>query len=243
MVAAGNGEVLMKKLFIFLLVLSFASASASALSEEELPMYGGQPRTAQQQVADTTFVEGITKAAGSREVAIERTLQKGWELLTAGDLGQAIKRFNQAWLLDSKNPDVFHAFGVYMSARGQLDEAIQMYKEALELNQKHALAMCDLARATKDKALWLAKTYGPSKEVEVRGYLTQALTLCADASRAATLDKDKSYVYYQWATMLAMNGDLAGAWEKIHLSRKYGGEFIEPGFIQQLSRDMPDPRN
>ena len=70
----------------------------------------------------------------------------------------------------------------------------------------------------------------------------EALSAYEQASRLTKKDDELSYIYYQWAVGLAVNRDYRGAWEKVHLSKTHGGQYIEEGFIRQLSQDMPDPQ-
>lgn len=232
----------MKKAGVILLLLGttllpIAPAWAGTLSYEQLPMYGNRPRTAQQQVADAALIQTVLSVSGDRETGAKEALRTGFQLCETGDLDTAIKRFNQAWLLAPNYPPVFHAFGWYMAKRGEVDEAITMYQEALKLDARYAIAMCDLARSYKDKALT------QTSPEETLAFLSKAITLCDEASRATTDDDNLSYIYYQWAVLLALTKDYAGAWDKVHLSRQHGGDYIEPGFLLGLSSRMPEPTN
>ncbi len=212
----------MKKVGVILLLigtilLPVAPAWAEKFSYEQLPMYGNRPRTAQEQAADAALSQTVLSVTGDREAGAKEALRTGFQLCETGDLDTAIKRFNQAWLLTPNYPPVFHAFGWYMAKWDEVDEAITMYKKALELDAKYAIAMCDLARSYKDKALT------QTNPEELLALLSKAITLCDEASRATTDDDNLSYIYYQWATLLALTKNYPEAWEKIHLSRKYGG--------------------
>ena len=227
-------------LLVLVLALPVAPTWAGKLSYDQLPipMYGNRPRTAQEQAADTKLIQTVLSiTGGDREAGAKEALKTGFQLCETGDLDTAIKRFNQAWLLIPNYPPVFHAFGWYMAKRGEVDEAITMYKKALALDAKYAIAMCDLARSYKDKALT------QTAPEEMLALLSKAVTLCDEASRATTDDDNLSYIYYQWATLLALTKNYPEAWKKIHLSRKYGGKYIEDGFTQQLSTRMSEPKN
>ena len=233
-----------KKLIIALSLLCITGSIASAeTSLQELPMYGGVPETEQQKETDRKFIDQATALVGSRELASEQALRKGWQLYHSGDQKTAIKRFNQAWLFTPNNPEVFHAFGVYLASQGEGEQAIVMYQKALELNPKHAMAMCNLARSYKDRALKAAATEAPNKQQQMQADLNRALKLCEEASHLTDNPYNLGYIYYQWAVFLAMTGNFAGVWENIHLSQQHDGQFIQKDFIEQLSRDMPEPKN
>ncbi len=49
-----------------------------------------------------------------------------WEKLNAGDSTTAMKRFNQAWLLDPSNPQVFKGFAAVLRKQGKSQDAERM---------------------------------------------------------------------------------------------------------------------
>ncbi|MDO8747830.1 MAG: tetratricopeptide repeat protein [Candidatus Omnitrophota bacterium] len=207
----------------------------------ELPMYGGIERTSEQKEIDDRATKKVIEYAGNKETALKQTITLAWQYYYNGDIKTAIKRFNQAWLLDPNNTEVFYGFGIIMAEKGNNEEAINMFKKALEFNPKYAMAMCNLGRAYKDKALTLARNFGLAKEEETINYFKQAANLYENAAQLAILDDDLSYIYYQWAVILAMNKNFKEAWDKINLSRKHGGKSIEEGFVRHLSMEMPEP--
>ena len=42
---------------------------------------------------------------------------RGWEAYYQGDFDTAIKRFNQGWMFDRENPEVYWGFGLIMGQR------------------------------------------------------------------------------------------------------------------------------
>jgi thioredoxin-like negative regulator of GroEL len=75
-------------------------------------MYGvpDRPRTVQEQAADDAFVERVAKDFGGREQASMDWVDQGFRFYQQGDLTTAMRRFNQAWLLNPANPEVFWGF-------------------------------------------------------------------------------------------------------------------------------------
>ncbi|MBU2512161.1 hypothetical protein KJ966_12545 [bacterium] len=88
---------------VFLLIHSVLSAHPI----NELPMYGGVEKTPEQKKLDDEFIKTVTQQNGTREKASENVANLGWKYLRKGDQKTAMKRFNQAWLLNSKNPHAF----------------------------------------------------------------------------------------------------------------------------------------
>jgi Tfp pilus assembly protein PilF len=109
-------------------------------------MYGNQPKTPAEKQADQKFIETVTKAAGTREKAAGRMIQRGWEFLSRGDLSTAMKRFNQAWLLTPDDMNVYWGFGAVLSSNGQANEAILMFEKAVSMAPNNPRLLSDVAR-------------------------------------------------------------------------------------------------
>ncbi len=92
-------------------VLAFAlcpsGSSAKDYPPNELPMFGGVTKNAAMIQADNDFIatvlaKGVTRAQGSDKMVV-----LGWQYFFQHDYTTAMKRFNQAWLLDPDNGDLF----------------------------------------------------------------------------------------------------------------------------------------
>ncbi len=229
--------------------------NSNPIATNEEPMYGNMPFSDEQKKLNYLVVNEVIKEAGSKQAALKRTIKLAWYYFyNRNDRAAAMRRFNQAWLLDPNSNEVFYGFGVLTSLQGKTGEAIPLYKKALELNPHDPMAAANLARCYKDKAYELyRKNRQPEPNQAVKAILSRSFPLYEQASKTATsasdirlttLAGDLSYIYYQWAVALEFNSQYAKAWEKVKLSRKYGGDrIIEPGFLHELSRLMPEPKN
>lgn len=72
-------------------------------------MYGGMDKTTIPvlKAVDEKFITDTTNHYGTREKASAALVNNGFEYCQRNDLANAIRRFNQAWLLDPKNPEVY----------------------------------------------------------------------------------------------------------------------------------------
>ncbi len=208
----------------------------------ELPMFGGVERTLEEKKADEVLIKSSIEQFGSKEEAVKVALKLAWNYYDKHDVKTAMKRFNQAWLLDPQNADVFYGFGFLLAESGDQDDAIRFYQRAIELNPAHAMAMCELARVYRNKAHKMLDEYKSEEEKEIWSCLDNATKLCENAIRSAKSEKDIGYIYYQWAVALELSGDYIGAWEKIDLSRKHDGRFVESGFVDELSSFITEAR-
>jgi len=87
--------------------------------DNELPMYGGLHNPTVEQNNE------FSKSA----------VDLGWKYFYQGDLDTAIKRFNQGWMFNRENPDVYWGFGVIMGARASLEEPEKNLNESIRLLQ------------------------------------------------------------------------------------------------------------
>ncbi|UCC95575.1 MAG: tetratricopeptide repeat protein, partial [Candidatus Omnitrophota bacterium] len=133
----------MMKNFLMLIVvffLAFCSGCSREIPTNEQPMYGNIPRTAYEQKVDEQFINTVVKQFGSRKTAAKKHIEFAWHYYHNGDSRTAMKRFNQAWLLDPNNAEVYFGFGLLMSEQKRPDEAIDLYTKAIQLNPNYAKA-------------------------------------------------------------------------------------------------------
>ncbi len=126
----------MKSLIAFLAMIIFAIPIYAKHPMNEMPMYGGQhdPRVTENKEL-------------SRNAA-----KLGWKYYYDGDHKTAIKRFNQCWMFNRRNPEAFWGFGLIMGARAMqgdvennLMESIKFLKKALEFLPDNSKLMVDIA--------------------------------------------------------------------------------------------------
>lgn len=113
--------------------------------------------------------------------------QKGWQFFYQGKLDTAMRRFNQAYLFNPENAEVFWGFGLILGERalqhntqGNLLEAIQLLERAIQLDDGPAKGKIqgDLALSYLRLGQW-CQQQGDSKKSQTN--LAQAGKLFADA--------------------------------------------------------------
>jgi tetratricopeptide (TPR) repeat protein len=229
-----------KSLLFLLIVVSLFCSGCGKTPINEIPMYGGIEFTSEQKEINDKFIQAVVKQYGNRKAAAEDAVRWGWNYYNEKhDPKTAMKRFNQAWLLDPNNAGAFFGFGFLMAEKGKEDEAIAYYKKSMELDPNNAVVICNLGRIYENKAYRLRRQ---RKREEMIKCLDEAMKLYEKASQVAATDDDLGYIYYSWAVALELMDNYAGAWDKIKLVRKHDGHYIEPGFIKHMSRSMPEPK-
>ena len=99
------------------LVTAADAGTAGDYPPDERPMYGGVEKTPAMLQADNEFIasvlaKGVTRAQGS-----DQMIHLGWDYQRKSDYATAMKRFNEAWLLDPDNGDAFHGFALVVLSR------------------------------------------------------------------------------------------------------------------------------
>jgi tetratricopeptide (TPR) repeat protein len=104
----------------------------------ELPMFGGYEPTGWQRKANEQFLSMVLPGFhGDHEAAAEHFAQTGWNFYYQDDKIVAIKRFNQAWLLDPDNQFALWGFAVISRERGKTDAALRFYRMAVDAGPAH----------------------------------------------------------------------------------------------------------
>ncbi|MEY4729359.1 MAG: hypothetical protein RL020_517 [Pseudomonadota bacterium] len=226
-------------LFIITVLLASCVATSPIGSQkraDEVPMYGGLDRsqTYDLRAADDKFISDVTQQYGSREKAGRVWVEQGFKFYQQDNLGMAMRRFNQAWLLDPANPEVYTGFSSVLHDQGKNCEAKQMMEKALNLNPPPFQGIYpDAARiftlcAVSDKAL------APTAKEDLIAR-SEALY-----KKAEELEPNKKYVYSSWATAYYWRGQYAEAWTMVAKERALGGK---PGekFLSLLRTKMAEP--
>ena len=91
-----------------------------------LPMYGKVQKCKKQLESDKSFLSLSDKEEPDRVKAGINMMDNGWYYLHQGDYDTAMKRFNQAWLLDSTNIAIYASFVCVLDLTEKTEEAIEM---------------------------------------------------------------------------------------------------------------------
>ena len=72
-------------------------------------------------------------------------LDRGWELVTRGDLIGAMASAEQTLELDGDSPDAHNLIGYIHAANGNLEMALEHYRQAIDLDERYLEAMLNAA--------------------------------------------------------------------------------------------------
>ncbi len=193
----------------FLLALSLGLAVAlptAAQPVDQLPMYGGLDRSSDPSLraADEKLIADTTRHYGSREKASAAFVGNGFAFYGRDDLANAMRRFNQAWLLDPNNPEIYFGFAAVLHDRGKNCEAATQFEKAASFGRYVQGMAPDAARV-----LVLCALEDKSLSEKARS----ALFARSDAlyTEALTSEPNKGYVHASMASALFWRGKYAEA--------------------------------
>lgn len=119
-------------------------AMAACDGNNLLPMFGDPKHKVNS--CDKKFIDESLKTKKPRNEIARDIARTGWGKIQEGDPDTAIKRFNQAWLLNPKCPEAIWGFGVVMDIRGNPIEAEKYLAMAREIEKKEPGLYVDSAR-------------------------------------------------------------------------------------------------
>jgi tetratricopeptide (TPR) repeat protein len=207
---------------------------------DTLPMFG-QPKITRSEdlkKSDDAFVRDSTLRFGNRQAGSNALATQGWTAVRSGQHDLAIRRFNQAWLLNPKNYSVFWGFGAVLSAKGKLSEALGYLETARELvddpKQRVAL-LCDLGTVHSAYAARLPA----DRQLE----RAQQFVLANNRfSESLEIDPGFAQSWREWAISLYDQERYSEAWLRVKKARELQAESFPPEFLQKLSAKMPEPK-
>ncbi|PQA77711.1 hypothetical protein C5F53_10835 [Rhodoferax sp. TS-BS-61-7] len=191
------------------------------------PKYGGQTKNPAQLAADAEFLAGADKAFGNDRVkAANEVAARGWTLLRGGKLDDAMRRFNQAWLLNPEDGSALWGMAVIEMSRQRIASGRELFEEAAKSMSKDIDFQVDYVRTKAQLA---------DSEAELKATWPEFARIFAKAP-------DHTLNLQNWAISYFVVERYRDAWEKILLAEKTPrARELDPNFIKALSAKMPRP--
>ena len=208
----------------------FKMASDPNIHLNEIPMYGGDAITEQQETANNNLIMEIKNLNVTREEAAEQAIMRGWEFFRSGDILASIKRFNQAWLMEPNHWEVFWGFGDYLGIIDEFEGAILMFKKSLELKPGNVYVMADLAKSFNMNG-FKNTYYGRAELLEIN--LIRAIDVIEEAVKI----EETGVLYHHWAVSLFYLERYEEAYEKINRAIELGEE-VPKEFIDAIVSNL-----
>lgn len=206
---------------------------------DNLPMYG-QPdieRPDFLKKADEDFVRSVMTKFESRREASKRWHLQGERYMNGSNFDYAMRRYNQAWLLDPDYYGSYWGFGRVLHAVGRYEEALRHLEKAKTLvddDYQNVALLGDLGWVYSMYALSL-----PDSQASEKARLLQLGNQYF--SESTTLDPTYGWSWDHWARSLIDAGNYAAAWEKVKLGREHNAPPLPRDFLRRLTVAMPEP--
>ena len=199
------------------------------------PKYGLVEKTKEQKEVDQEFIASTMnneKLHGDRTLASNQMIELGFQYLYKGDLKTAMYRFNQAYLLDSANADVFWGYGaIYMTLSNQ-EKAREQYEEGLKLNAENTRLLTDYG------TYFFVKYFegDHSKDKNGKDNLDRAIEILLSSYR---IDTKNQNTLYKLSVCYLNKKDCENARKVYNLCKDEGGQPIAEEFTTELNKNCP----
>jgi tetratricopeptide (TPR) repeat protein len=197
-----------------------------------LPMYGGARKSKKLQAADARFLAASDRNEPNRAVAATQLVKRGMDYFRAGDHVTAMKRFNQAWLLDSTNADIYWGYGILRGEQGNYDESVRFLSNSLKRQPDNQALTADLASTLLQRY----DTFRAKPDLE-RSIVLSELCVSRETSQPDSISQVLAYT--NLAIGYFFKQDYARAWEWTDRARRLDPGAVAPAFLEQLRQAAP----
>ncbi|MTI32525.1 hypothetical protein E1171_17035 [Cytophagales bacterium RKSG123] len=102
------------------------------------PMFGKAEKCPKQIKIDNDFLKQCDKIFEHRKIAAQYHIDQAWGFFYENKLDSSMMRFNQAWLLDSLNAEIFWGYGNLMGRKGEFQKSLVFFDKSIKLNPNNA---------------------------------------------------------------------------------------------------------
>ena len=213
-----------RHLILFLVTLCISCSSRQDCPEKanSLPMFGGLKKCDEQVKIDKDFLASCDKYFKNTSEATRYHIDKGWEYFYKNDLDTAMMRFNQAWLLDSTNADIYWGFGNILGKQQKFQESLKYFEKSLVINSNNS-------------KVWLcsATSYGQlffqSKDISLLNKAIYSL------KESVSIDPTNAEAYGQLTACYSYFTQKDSATKYLHITDKLDPKAINPEVRQMLN--------
>ncbi len=194
-----------------------------------IPKYGQVVKTEDQIKSDQEFIEAALKQDTTHRKASDHMIRLGFGYLYR-DIKTAMYRFNQAYLLDSTNTDIYWGFGSVYMTLGDYENAGKQYEEGLALNPKNTHLLTDYGTYFFAQFILLQ----PANEKEALINLESALS---NLNKSYHIDPKDQNTTYKLSVCYLYKSDCDNAWRFYNECKALGGQPITEDYTNKLIRE------
>ena len=193
-----------------------------------LPKYGNVEKTEKQKESDNEFIETILKQDSTHRKGSDHLIDLGFKYLYR-DIKTAMYRFNQAYLLDSTNTDIYWGFGAVYMTLGKYEKAKEQYEEGLKIEPENTHLLTDYGT-------YLMAQYYELKPIDEENALANLDSAITYMTKSYKLDPEDQNTTFKLSILYWNKGDCENAWKYYDECVKYGGEPITEAYTKDLKK-------
>jgi tetratricopeptide (TPR) repeat protein len=186
-----------------------------------LPEYGNAQKTKEQVDVDNEFINSTLKIDTTHRKASDHLVRLGFIYFYRGDLETAMKRFNQAWLLDNTNANAYWGFGAIYMTFGDQQSALKQYDKGLAINPQSTNILTDKA------TIYMVNFEKGGSADNV----TKALELF---NKSYSIDAANQNTLFKLSICYFLNSDCTNAMKYYDACKKLGGQPITQDYTNAL---------
>lgn len=192
-----------------------------------LPKYGQLPKNEHQKNADKEFIEATMKQFPDARKASDHLIALGFKYLYK-DIKTAMYRFNQAYLLDSTNADIYWGFGGIYTTLGDFKKAARQYREGLSVAPKNPHLLTDYG------TWFMAQSQSNPGDNKQSGELLDSAIYYLEKSY--TIDPKDQNTSFKLSAAYFYKGDCKNAWKYWDICTAAGGDPITEDYTEALKK-------
>ncbi len=192
-----------------------------------LPKYGNVEKTKKQKEADKILTETMLKQDSSNRKASDRFINLGFKFLFQDDIKTAMYRFNQAYVLDSTNTDVYWGFGAIYMTLGQYEKAKVQYEEGLKItpNNTHLLT---------DYGTYFMWQYSALESIDKEKAMIKLDSAMTYMTKSYNLDSTDQQSTFKLSMLYLNKGNCNNAWKYYDECKSLGGKTITEAYTKDM---------
>jgi Tfp pilus assembly protein PilF len=196
-----------------------------------LPKYGYAEKTDDQKKADQEFIAAALKQDSTNRRASNHLIRLGFQYLYT-DITKAMYRFNQAYLLDSANSDIYWGYGGVYMALGDFPKARDQYITGLAADPKNTHLLTDYGT-------YFLVQYYTGQPLDEKSALTQLDSAINYMTKSYKIDSKDQNTTFKLAVCFLQKKDCKNAWRYYNECSSLGGQPITADFTKALKEQCP----
>ena len=193
-----------------------------------LPKYGNVPRTEDEKKSDNEFIKSILEQDFTLRKGSDHLIQLVFSYLYR-DIKTAMYRFNQAFLLDSTNTDIYWGYGSVYFTLGDYARAEKQFEQGLSIDPKNTHILTDYATC------FLAQYY-MLESVSEKKALENLDTAIIYMTKSYELDPTNQNTLFKLSICYWCKSDCDNAWKFYNECKSLGGQCITEEFTSDLKK-------